>query len=300
MTGKVIAVANMKGGVGKTTTVVMLAEALAADGANVLVVDLDPQASASVSLAGDDVLAELIKNGRTLDAFLALRLVQNEKAKLTSRIRPHVSSTTYAGAQLNVSLLPSGPYLRMVEREIMYELTKRKFSMNAIDGQLWKLFQEEFAPVCREYDFVLFDCAPGISPMTEVVVRGSDVALVTSIPDFLSTYGLNAFYESIWGAHSSRQSGLPKPKRLPHVLVTLWRSNVRQHQETLKSLQQEATAPDAGFHLFETKVPQAAALATALTKADQMPTFHQKYGGPLISEVLDPLVTELKGVLNGP
>ena len=67
----------MKGGVGKTTTVVSLAEALAADNPNasILVVDLDPQASASMCLAGNDLLAEMIAKDKTLEAFLDLRLI---------------------------------------------------------------------------------------------------------------------------------------------------------------------------------------------------------------------------------
>lgn len=89
--GRLIAVANMKGGVGKTTTVVMLAEALAADGASVLVVDLDSQASVSLCLAGETVLAEMIARGRTLEAYLALKLLSWDKPLLTPRIRNHVS-----------------------------------------------------------------------------------------------------------------------------------------------------------------------------------------------------------------
>src|SRR5436305_1018427 len=142
--GKLIAVANMKGGVGKTTTVVMLAEALAAGGARVLVVDLDPQASVSVCLAGDQLLGEMIVRGRTLEAYLALKLITRLKPDLSARIQPGVSLTVHKNRPLSLALLPSGPHLRLVEREILYELTERKFSMHAIDEKLWSIFQEDF------------------------------------------------------------------------------------------------------------------------------------------------------------
>ncbi len=160
MSGKLIAVANMKGGVGKTTTVVMLAEALAADGARVLVVDLDPQASVSVCLAGDDLLAQMIGRGRTLEAYLALKLITRHKPDLRARIQPGVSLTMHKNRPLELALLPSGPHLRLVEREILYELTERKFSMHDIEARLWTLFQDEFAPLVQDYDYVFFDCAP--------------------------------------------------------------------------------------------------------------------------------------------
>lgn len=125
--GKLIAVANMKGGVGKTTTVVSLAEALAADDsqASVLVVDLDPQASASVCLAGDDLLAEMIRGNRTVEAFLDERLIVREPTKLAPKIHKAVSNTTHGGNPLKISLLPCGPELRTVEREIVYKLTEK-------------------------------------------------------------------------------------------------------------------------------------------------------------------------------
>src|SRR5262245_49429568 len=79
MPARIITVVNMKGGVGKTTTVIALSETLAAnDNANVLVIDLDAQASASYSIAGDQILSELIQNDRTIDAYFEACLVHKQ------------------------------------------------------------------------------------------------------------------------------------------------------------------------------------------------------------------------------
>lgn len=300
--GKFIAVANMKGGVGKTTTVVSLAEALAADdpGASILVIDLDPQASASVCLAGDGLLAEMIKTDRTIDALLDERFLEKKKTNLTLKIRKAVSPIFHAGNQLDISLLPCGPDLRIVERQIVYELTEKRFSMWVIDGELRRLFDTDFLPLIQIYDYVIFDCPPGISPLSEVAIRASDLVIVPTIPDYISVYGLKTFHAMFWKMKTNHQA----PKRLPHVLVTRWQKTVRQHTEIVGRLERAADLKVPSIRLFQTKVQQAAALAGALGTMDEegsfmrkYPTFKQKYGD--MTCVLDQLVQELKGVLHG-
>lgn len=292
--GKFIAVANMKGGVGKTTTVVSLAETLAAENldASVLVIDLDPQASASVCIAGDALLFELIDQQRTLEAFLEARLITRENAELQDLIRSNVSTVTHRGQQLDMSLLPCGPDLRTMERELLYELTNRNLSMNAIDGKIWQIFDKDFEALRNGYDYIIFDCAPGISPITEAAIRSADLVLVPTIPDYLSIYGLNAFHGSVWVRRSGK---LPSPKSAPHILISRLQP-IRQHRAVRELLIASARKGGTFYKVVEACVPQSAGLSEALTRPGYM-SFTQKYTSPFITETLQPLVTEIKGLL---
>ena len=292
--GKFIAVANMKGGVGKTTTVVSLAEALAADDleAAVLVVDLDPQASASVCIAGDTLLAELIDGERTVEAFLDARLLRQESAELQPLIRSNISTVTHRGQQLNLSLLPCGPHLRIVERELLYELTNRNMSMSAIDGKIWRIFSGDFDALRDAYDYIIFDCAPGISPVTEAAVRIADLVIVPTIPDYLSVYGLNAFHGAVW-AHKS--ATLPKPKSAPFILISRLQPT-RQHRAVREILIEGANKGGTFYRMIETCIPQFAGLPDALMRPGYL-SFTQKYTSAFIAETMQPLVTEIKGLL---
>jgi len=300
MAGKVIAVSNMKGGVGKTATVVMLAEALAAeDDKSVLVIDLDAQANASICFAGDANLAALIEQGHTIDGYLDDFFFRgHHQIAFSHCIKSGISDVSHLGRKLSVALLASSPHLRLLERELIFQLISLNYGFNAIVGRLLLLIQEQLRQSAISYDYVLIDCPPDISALTEVSIRLADLVIVPTIPDFLSTYGLQAFCNSLWRGPLAQQSSLPPPKRLPHVLVTRRRST-REHARTLIKMQNERFAADPAFQLLRTEVPETAAIPEALSKTGTSPAFTSKWGRQVVT-VLDKLVRETKEVLNGP
>jgi cellulose biosynthesis protein BcsQ len=294
---KVIAVANMKGGVGKTATVVGLAEALAAEGAETLVVDLDAQANASICLAGDAILKTIIEEGNTIDAFLDDRFFrQQSEASIAPRIRTNVSNVFHLNDQLPLSLLASSSELRLLERRLVFELTRTGLSLDRIVELLHSVIKDQLKRTKKKYDYIIFDCAPGISALTEVSLRLADLVIVPTIPDFLSTYGLHSFCSNLWTGDIAKRTTLKKPKR-PFVLVTRKRPT-REHDRTTERLRIEAAAAHSGFGIFQTEISERAAIAEALGKIHEWPSFSQKWKDGTAA-TLEELVTEVEEALNG-
>lgn len=294
MSAKIIAVANMKGGVGKTATVVSLAEALAASGHRVLVIDLDAQANASVCIAGDAMLAMLMARRATIEGFLEDQLLGKKKMSFADCVRSNVSNVAHLNQQLAISLLPSSPELRRFEYRIIHDLTQIRMSWTDIVKGLSAVMSVQLKKARKDYDFILIDCAPGISVLTEVSIRLADLVIVPTIADFLSTFGLQQFCITL--SDRGLANSMKKPSQLPHVLITR-RRQVNVHAETAAKLRNEDTAEKPAFKMFETEIPETVAIANALGLIDQFPIFSQKWG-PTVTPLLQDLVGEITEVLD--
>jgi chromosome partitioning protein len=161
--GRILALANQKGGVGKTTTAVNLAACLAEAGERVLVVDLDPQANATSGLGAR---ANGTFTGDLLDGV---------------DVRSVAKPTSFA----NLDLVPSKGALAGFATELgAYE-----------DGETF--LARALAPAREEYDWVLVDCPPSLGPLTVSALAAADQVVVPIQCEYYALEGLAQLLDSI-------------------------------------------------------------------------------------------------------
>ena len=157
--GKIIAIANQKGGVGKTTTAVNLSAYLGERGKKVLVCDMDPQANATGGLGiNKDALTHCIYDTLINDMPISV-LIQKSTTK-------------------NVDVVPSGPDLSGAEVELVDEPERES-----------KL-RKQLLPLKDKYDFILIDCPPAVGLLSLNALVAADSLMITLQCEFYALEGL--------------------------------------------------------------------------------------------------------------
>lgn len=216
---KIIAVANQKGGVGKTTTTINLAAALVESGERVLVIDLDPQGNASTGLG---IEAE-DRRFTTYDLLL-------EEADLKSVILPTVTP--------GLLIVPATVDLSSADLDLMAN-EKRSFLLH---DALRQTQMDQF-----NLDFILIDCPPSLNLLTVNAMIAAHSVLVPLQSEFFALEGLSQLMLTI---REVRQTG-NKDLRIEGIVLTMY------DQRNNLSLQVEQDARDnLGNLVFQTRIPR--------------------------------------------
>ncbi len=235
---RIIALANQKGGVTKTTSTLSLGAALAERGQRVLLVDLDPQAS--LTSAGGVDTAE---GDETVYTAMASYMRSGDAPSLDNVVR-HVAD--------RLDLLPASIELAGAEMELM-NVGRREYVLG-----------EVLAVVKGRYDVILIDCPPSLSLLTVNALTAADEALIPVVPDYLAARGLGLLLTSI--AHT-RKIKLNPRLMVRGVILTMVDSRTTHSRETMERIHAFLgdRIPVLGEVKRSTKAAEAAAAGLPIT-----------------------------------
>lgn len=237
--GKIISIANQKGGVGKTTTAINLAASLAANDLKILLVDCDPQGNATTGLG--------VTKTANLPTIYDLLLSDISAPDV-------IVSTDFEG----LDIIPANKNLVAANLE-MVDLPSR-------EGRL----RDKLEPIRQDYRYILIDCPPALDLLTLNALVASDSVLVPIQCEFFALEGISQLMDTVERIRASFQHNL----HTEGILLTMYddRTNLtKQVAEDLKEFFED--------QVFQTVIPRSVRLAEAPSHGKPILTYDVRSRG---------------------
>ncbi len=231
--GKIIAIVNQKGGVGKTTTSINLSASLGLLGKKVLMIDLDPQGNATTGVGVDK---------RGIDASIYEVLTMRSSIE-KAIIRTKSTNLSVIPAYLNLA----GVDMELIELERKYRDSDLKFN------RVMRL-HDELSKVKDNYDYILIDCPPSLGILTTNALAAADSVLIPVQCEYYALEGIMQLINTIMLAQRKVNPNLD----IEGVLLTMLSVNTNLGLEVISSIKEFFKE-----RVYDTIIPRLIKLAEA-------------------------------------
>lgn len=212
---KKIAVANQKGGVGKTTTTYNLAAAKARIGKMVLMIDMDPQYSLTESCA-------MVPDDSTFNGMNTCKLFNKDTDPL------ECCFTVEAITSQKLFLTPSSQQLALTAKDLF----------SRTDGI--KTFQAKINILDKYFDYIFFDCPPSLDELLLSAIVAADEVIIPVKPEMLSYAGLDLIMPTIKAIQNAPQGQIGNSRlKIDGIVVTMMRSTLIEHKQYLQKITEQ-------------------------------------------------------------